>query len=285
MSTSHASTSSAEGTADDAEQTAADWRSTIARVGLTGRALLYTVFGIFAIDVATGGGGAETTEGALEGFAGSTYGRLLLLGLCVGLVALVAWKALQAAAGDPVEGSEPTDRAEYAMKGLVYAAVLASAASVLIANWGSSSGQSSGGGSSKQEATATVLDWPGGQFLVIAAGLGIVGFGLSQLWTDAWKGGFMQRIDTSTVSKEAGDVIETGGRAGYVAKGVTTVIVGGFLAVAGWQHDSSDTTGLSGAISELGGSGWGGALLWVVSIGMFGFAAFSLVEAALRRAS
>jgi hypothetical protein len=278
MSTSHAPTSSARGTA-------ADWRSTVARVGLTGRALLYLVFGIFAIDVATGGRGAETTEGALEGFAGSTYGKLLLSALCAGLVALVAWKALQAAAGDPVEGSEATDRAEYAVKGVVYAAVLAAAVSVLIANWDSGSGQASGGGSSKQEATATVLEWPAGQFLVIAAGLGILGFGLSELWTDAWRGGFMRRIDASTLSDEAGHGVEIAGRSGYVAKGVTTVIIGGFLVVAGWQHDSSDTTGLSGAISELGGAGWGGALLWVVAIGMFAFAAFSLVEAALRRAS
>ena len=278
MSTSHASSSSAE-------RTAADWRSTIARVGLTGRALLYTVFGIFAIDVVTGGGGEETTEGALEGFAGSTYGRVLLLALCAGLVALVTWKALQAAAGDPVEGSEATDRAEYALKGLVYAAVLAAAASVLITNWGTKSGEASTGSSAKQEATATVLDWPAGRFLVIAVGLGILGFGLSQLWTDAWKATFMQRIDASTVSDEVEGGVEIAGRAGYVAKGVTTVIVGGFLVIAGWQHDSSDTTGLSGAISELGSSGWGGALLWVVAIGMFGFAVFSLVEAALRRAS
>jgi hypothetical protein len=267
-----------------AEAEAADWRSAVARVGLIGRALLYLVFGLFAVDVATGGGGSETTEGALERFAGGTYGKVLLIALCVGLVALVAWKVLQAAAGDPVEGSEVTDRAEFAIKGFVYAGILAAAVSVLIANWDSSSGQATGGGSSQQEATATVLDWPGGQFLVIAAGLGIVLSGLSELWLHAWKTKFMQRIDTSRLSQEAGEGIETAGRAGYVAKGVTTAIVGGFLVIAGWQHDSSDTTGLSGAISELGDAGWGGVLLWVVAIGMFGFAAFSLVEAALRRA-
>ncbi len=268
-----------------AERTAADGRSTVARIGLVGRAILYLVFGLFAIDVVTGGGGADTTEGALERFAGSGYGKALLIALCIGLVALVVWKGLQAAAGDPVEGSEATDRAEFAIKAVVYAGVLIAAVSVLAANWESSSGQASSGSSSQQEATATVLDWPGGQFLVIAVGLGIVGYGLSQLWTDAYKAGFMQRIDKSKVSDEAESGIEAAGRAGYVAKGVTTTIVGGFLVIAGWQHDSSDTTGLSGAISELGDSGWGNVLLWVVAIGMFGFAAFSLVEAALRRAS
>ena len=183
-----------------------------------------------------------------------------------------------------MEGSEATARAEYAIKAVGYLAVLVAAVSVLIAKWDSSSGQASGGGSSKQEATATVLDWPGGQFLVIAVGLGILVDALSQLWTDAWQAGFTQRIDASRLSDETGHGIEIAGRAGYVAKGVTTAIVGAFLVIAGWQHDSSDTTGLSGAISELGDSGWGGALLWVVAIGMFGSAAFSLVEAALRRA-
>jgi hypothetical protein len=267
------------------ERSASDWRSTTARVGLAGRALLYFVFGLFAVDVALdSGGGAETTTGALERVAGSAPGRLMLIALCVGLVALVTWKALQSAAGDPVEGSEATDRAEYAIRAVGYGAVLVAAVSVLVANWDSPSGRASGG-NSEQQATATVLEWPGGQFLAIAAGLGIVVFALSQLWVDAWRGEFMQRIATSPLSAAAEHGVDVAGRLGYVAKGVTTAIVGVFLVIVGWQHDPSDTTGLSGAISELGESGWGGAVLWVVAIGMFGFALVSLAEAKLRRAT
>lgn len=269
-------------TASSAERTAANRRSDVARIGLVGRALLYVVFGLFAIDVAVGSGGASSTQGAFEQFADRPYGKVLLLALCIGLVALVVWKALQTVAGDPVEGSDPKDRANSALKTVIYGAALFAAVSVLIANWSSASG--SAGSDTKQQATATVLDWPAGQFLVIAAGIGIIGFGLAQLWTDAWQGEFMERIDTSSVAPNTQHSVEVVGRAGYLAKGVTTVLIGIFLLSAGWQHDPDDTTGLSGALTELGDSGRGTVLLWIVAIGMLGFAAFSLVEAKLRRA-
>ena len=267
-----------------AERTAADWRANVARVGLAGRGVLYFVLGLFAVDVATGGVRTDTTEGAFQRFADSTYGKVLLLVLCLGLAALVAWKLLQAAAGDPVEGSDAVDRVGYAIKAVAYVALLAAAVSVLVDNWNSNTGQESGGSDSKQEATATVLDWPAGQFLVIVVGLGIIAFGLVQAWTDVWQAGFMDRIDPTRLSNASERGVEVAGRAGYLAKVVTTVMIGGFLAVAGWHLDPDDTTGLSGAVSELGDSGWGGAVLWAVAIGMFGFAAFSIVEAILRRA-
>ncbi len=248
--------------------------------------MLYAIFGLLAIDIAQGSGGASTTQGAIERIAGDGYGRFLLIALCIGLLALVVWKALQAIAGDPVEGTEATDRAEFAIKGVVYAGALIAAVTVLIANWSSSStSQSGSGGDTKQQATATVLEWPAGQFLVIAAGLGIIAFGFYELWSHTIEGGFMDRIDTSSVSEEAGHTIDVAGRVGYAAKGATTALVGVFLVIAGWQHDPDDTTGLSGALTELGDAAWGSVLLWIVAVGMFGYAAFSLVEARFRRAS
>lgn len=78
--------------------------------------------------------------------------------LAVGLVALVLWKASQAVAGDPVDGSEATDRAKYAVKAFLYAGSAATAVTILIANWssGSSGSSSSDGGSrrGKQKAAA-----------------------------------------------------------------------------------------------------------------------------------
>lgn len=260
----------------------------MARTGLVGRAMLYAVFGVLALDIANGGGGSSTTQGAIERIASETFGRIMLIALCLGLLALVVWKALQAIAGDPVEGSEATDRAEHAIKGVVYAGVLVAAVTVLAANWssGSGGGGSGGGqgGSTEQQATATVLEWPGGQFLVIVLGLGIIGFGAYELYAHAMNTEFMSRLALDGPASGARNGVELAGRIGYGAKGVTTGIVGAFFVIAGLQHDPDEATGLSGALRELGDSGWGTIVLWIVAVGMFGFAAFSLVEAKYRRA-
>jgi hypothetical protein len=270
-----------------AQATAADWRSSVARIGLVGKALLYAMFGLLAIDVATGGSGSSSTAGAIERVAGGSTGQVLLIGLCIGLAALVAWKALQAIAGDPVEGSDTSDRAKFAAKGVVYAGALVAAVSVLIANWngGSSSSGSSSGGSTESEATATVLDWPAGQVLVIAAGFGIMAFGLYELYQHTVRATFMERLDVGGRPESAQHAVEVAGRAGYGASGFTTVVIGVFFVIAGVNHDPNEATGLSGALQELGDTGWGQWLLWLVGLGLLGYAAFSLVEAALRRST
>jgi hypothetical protein len=248
------------------------------------------MFGLLAIDVATGGNGSSSTAGAIERIMGDGPARYLLIGLCIGLLALVAWKVLQAIAGDPVEGSEATDRAKYVGKAAVYTGALVAAIAVLIANWssgaasaGGASAGSGSGGDTKKQATATVLGWPGGQVLVIAAGFGIVGFGLYELYRHTIEADFMQRLDLGGRPESAEHTVEMTGRAGYGASASTTVVVGLFLVIAGVNHDPSEATGLSGALQELGDTTWGTWLLWAIGIGLLGYAAFSLVEAALRR--
>lgn len=271
--------------AGQGRETAADVRSSVARVGLVGRAMLYGVFGLLAIDIARGGGdGASSTQGAIESVVGQSYGQILLILLVIGLVALVVWKVTQAIAGDPVEGSETSDRVKFAIKAGVYAAAAAAAIAVLAANWGSSSGsssQSGGGGGTKQETTATVLEWPGGRFIVIAVGLGVLAYAGYEFYKYAVNAEFMQRL--RSVDDSTDKVIETAGRAGYGAKGIITAIVGVFFVGAGVQHDPSEAKGISGALQELADESWGTALLWVIGIGLILFALFTLVEAWLRR--
>lgn len=273
--------------ASSAETRATDWRSIVDRVGLAGRALLYAVFGLLAIDIARGNSGEASTQGAVERIAGDGYGRVLLVALCIGLLALVARTITQALAGDPVEGSEATDRAEFAAKSLVYAGAFIASVSVLAANWASSSASSGGSqsGGAKQEATAIVLEWPGGQLLVIAGGAGIIAFGLYEMWAHTFGAQFMQRLAAGSMPDGAERPVEIAGRTGYGAKGLTTVIVGGFLVIAGWQHEPGETTGLSGALSELGDTTWAGPLLWAIAAGLIGYAAFSAAEATYRRSS
>ena len=265
-----------------AQSSAGSARSSVARPGLIGRSLFYLLFGLLALDLAFGSG--EESQGAVERVASAPFGRFLLIGLAVALVALVVWKVLQAVAGDPGEGSETTDRMKYALKAVTYGGLAATSVTVLIANWESGSSSESGGSSdSEQQATATVLEWPAGQWLVVLGGLAIVGFAVYELYTHAYGSEFMSRLATSGMDDSTRRAVEWSGRAGYAAKAAITAVIGIFLVVAGIRHDPDETEGLSGALRELSDTGWGTALLAFVGVGLFLFAAFSLVEATYRR--
>ena len=280
--------SSSTGAASDAVATttsaAAEARSTIARLALVGKAMLHGIFALLAINIATNSGSATTT-GAIENLARDRYGQFLLIALTAGLLALVAWKALQAIAGDPVDGSDLTDRATYGLTGASYATVAVAAVTVLVANWGGPTSPASGGGNGKEEATATVLAWPGGQWLVVAGGLLIAGFGAYELYRNTVRAAFLERLDTSSLDPNVERSVEIAGRSGYAVRSVTTILVGCFLVVAGVQHDPDETKGLSGVLQELAATPWGGALLWMTAIGLFLYGLFTLAEAKLRRST
>ena len=259
-------------------------RSSMARPGLIGRGVFYLLFGILALDLAFGS--TDSSQGAVERVAGAPLGRFLLIGVTVALVALVVWKVLQAVVGDPVEGNEVTDRAKSALKALAYAGLAVTSITVLIANW--TSGSSSSGGSSdssetERQATATVLEWPVGQWLVILGGLGIVGFSIYEAYKYVLHAEFLGRLDTSSLDSSTRQGVEWSGRLGYAGKSAITAVVGIFLVIAGVQHDPQETEGLSGALRSLADSSWGTALLVFVGVGLFLFAAFSFVEAVYRR--
>lgn len=74
------------------------------------------------------------------------------------------------------------------------------------------------------------------------------------------------------------DAFEVCGRIGYATKGVVYLIVGGLAAAAAWGA-GGETTGSKGAIQTIAEQPFGQAMLWVVAVGLFGYAIWRLVEA------
>ena len=259
-------------------------RSSIGRPGLIGRGVFYLLFALLAFDLAIGS--SDESEGAVERVAGAPFGRFLLIAVVVVLVALVAWKLMQAIVGDPVEGSDPSDRVKYALKAVAYGTLATSSVALLVANWSSGrSASTTSSGNSKQEVTSTVLEWPAGRWLVVGAGLAFIAFALYELYEYAIESRFMSRLDQSLLDGSSRDAVEWTGRIGYAGKAAITAVVGIFLVIAGWQHDPDDATGLSGALRDLRESSWGPTLVLIVGAGLLLFAVFSFVEAAYRRST
>ena len=258
-----------------------DWKETIGRLGLVGKGALYTVVGVLAVQLAAGNASRDTTKsGAIEWIAAQPFGKFLLVGLTACLFALAAWRLLDAAVGDPVEGSEASDRAKFAVKGLLYLSLAVGALSTTIANW-SGGGSSAGGSTSgRQQATATVLGWPAGRWIVAAAGLAVIAYALYVFKLHAIDERFLQRLTVS-----ADSAVAKLGRLGYAARSVVFLVIGYFLFQAGLTYQAGTTKGLSGALQEISGKGWGQWLLWAVALGLFSYGLFTLAESRCRRAA
>ena len=270
----------AHGTTTQARNAAnGDWKETMGRVGLVGRGVMYAVIGMLAIQLALGNASEEASNsGAIEWIAQQPLGKFLLVALTISLFCLAAWRLLDAAVGDPVEGDEASDRAEYAIKGVVYAALAVGALSATIANWSGNGGSGGGSGDSQnQQATATVLEWPAGQWIVTAIGLGIIGYAIYMFKKHVMDEEFLQRLSTSK------DWVEKLGRGGYAARSAIFLVIGWFLTQAGLTHEAGETKGLSGALQEISGQSWGQLLLLAVAVGLLAFGLFSLAEAKYRR--
>lgn len=263
-----------------------DWKDTLGRVGLVGKGVLFAVIGVLAIQLATGDAAQQTSyNGAIEWVADQPFGKFLLVALTVSLFALAAWRLLDALLGDPVEGSEASDRAKFAVKGVLYLGLAIASLSATIANWTGSegsgpSGGTTGGGGGQQQATATVLEWPGGRWLVVAAGLAVIAYAAYVVKKHTVDQEFTERLERGRDSWVA-----TLGRYGYLARSAVYVAVGWFLIQAGLTYDPNDAKGLSGTLQELSGEGWGRLLLWGIALGLLAYGAFNVAEAKYRRAA
>ncbi len=66
-------------------------------------------------------------------------------------------------------------------------------------------------------------------------------------------------------------------RAGYTARGIVYILVGALAMLAAWHGGQAE--GTKGALSSLTGKTWGMALLWVIGIGFFCYAAWRVIAA------
>ena len=152
----------------------------LARIGLIAYGVVHLLVAWLALQLAWFGGGGESADqsGAMSTVAESPVGKPLLWVIAVGLIALAAWQAaevLRWRSGWSASGKTRTKALRKSGNALVKAAIYIALA-VLAIRFATGSGQSSS--QSQQETTAGVLGWPGGQFIVGAAGLILIGSGV-----------------------------------------------------------------------------------------------------------
>ena len=260
------------------------WYAVVARTGLVAKGISFGLVGALALKLALGSGGKATSrQGALQTLAHHSFGKIVLIALALGFAAYALWRFIQAYAERPdsEDGTAKVwgKRAGYVGRGLIYAGLTYSTLRIVAG---------SGGGQSQDQkahkSTAMVLGWPGGRWLVGAAGLCLIGAalwnlyrGLSKKFEDKWR---VARLSPSVRRWGA-----RAGVAGHVARFVVFGLIGIFVTKAAIDYKPSDAIGLDGALQKLAHASYGPWLLGLTAAGLVAYGIYCLVDAGLRDVS
>lgn len=270
--------------ASAATQRAAEstWVDGLARYGLVAKGLSYGLVGVLAglLAAGRGGGQAASREGALEVFAGKSYGKVLLVALGLGFIAYALWRLVQAIFDRDDEGAGAkgiAKRVGYVGRAVVYGA-LAWGAFALLDGTGNDESQTG----EARRTTAQVLDWPGGRWLVGLGGFVFIGVGIfngyravTQKFEEKWKSGEMSGFE-----RRWGPRLSS---VGLLARFVVFSLIGAFLVKAAYEYDSQEAIGLDGALRKIVQASYGPVLLGIVAAGLLCYALFCFFEARYRR--
>jgi hypothetical protein len=122
------------------------------------------------------------------------------------------------------------------------------------------------------------MDVTGGQLLVGLVALVIIGYGAFQIYR-AWTEDFAEKLDAEGRSGTTGTAYIAFGKAGYTARGIAFLVVGGLFGYAAITHDASKSGGLDQALFEVLDQPFGPILLCLLGVGLACYGVFTLARA------
>lgn len=256
-----------------------------ARAGLTARGVIYLLVGALALQIAFGGSSEQADrQGALAEIAEKPLGSVMLWALGIGLVGMALWRLSEAAFGAAgPDGRKWTKRLASAARFVFYGFV---AYSVLTFAAGEESGGGgSGGGSSDEQSrdvTARALELPGGQWLVGAAGVGVIVAGV-WIGVRALMRSYHKHLRFGEMSRRTRRAVDVTGVVGGVARGLVFAVAGVFAVHAAIEYEPDKAKGLDDTLRSFAEAPAGPALLACVAAGLVLFGLFSFAMARWRR--
>lgn len=256
-----------------------------ARAGLTARGTIYLLVGALALQIAFGGSSEQADrQGALAEIAEKPLGSVMLWALGIGLVGMALWRLSEAAFGAAgPDGGKVTKRLASAARFVFYSFV---AYSVLAFAAGEESGGGgSGGGSGDEQSrdvTARVLELPGGQWLMGAAGVGVIVAGV-WIGVRALMRSYHKHLRLGEMSRRTRRAVDVTGVAGGVARGLVFAVAGVFALRAAIEYEPDRAKGLDDTLRSFADAPAGSALLACVAAGLVLFGLFSFAMARWRR--
>jgi hypothetical protein len=253
----------------------------LARAGFAALGVVYLLVAALAIQVAVGVGGRTTDpRGALQTLVTAPFGRFLLGAIAIGLIGYALWRFVVAIKAP--EGESTPRRVASAFTGAAYASMALFAGHLATPRVPTAGGGGGGAEGRMDSTTGWLMAQPFGRWLVVLAGLAVIGWGCYQAY-NAWRGKTSEPLDYGAMQPRERTWVERFGRAGLAAFAGVSLLIGGFLVVAGLAARPNEARGLGGALASLAAQPGGDLLLALLAIGLAGYGAYNLMVAKYRR--
>lgn len=242
------------------------------RLGYAARGALYVVMGVLAFRIAVGTTGGQATDltGSLVFLIGNPLGKVVLIVLVIGLAAYAVWGFVRAIY-DPLhrgrDASGIMARLGFVSSALSYAAIALFGLGVLL-------GSGAAAGDSTQKTVTTLLVHPFGGPLTIMVGLVAFGIGIGQ-FVEAYRATFAADLKSAEMSGSARKVVIGLGRFGMAARGVSFLVIGWLVIMAGIHDNAAYARGFGGAFLFLLNEPFGKVLVAVVALGFIALGLYS----------
>jgi hypothetical protein len=253
----------------------------LARAGYAAKGVVYLLIGGLALMAAAGYGGTTTgSRGALHTLLDKPYGVAMLALVAIGLAGYSLWCFVRAILDPERKGSDArgiAKRAWHFGKGVVHAALV-----VAVIGMMRGTGGTGGGDERAKDWTAWLMSFPLGIWLVGATGVGVILFGLRQIYR-AWHVDVDEPLDLGRMGVSAHKWTSRFSRFGMAARGVVFGVIGAFLFMAARHANPAEARGVGGALEALRRQPSGAALLAAVALGLVAYGCFQFILARYRR--
>lgn len=265
----------------DAPTPLAPWLRWVGHIGYVAEGLVYVLLGAFALMAALEPSQQPNGyKGALAKLAAAPFGDALLALLALGLAAFVLLQVVLGLLDPEHRGERRTVRRRamrlgYLLNGRLHSFLVGEAVWRLLGLGGAADG-----GHSQAVWTARAMALPLGRWMTAATGAGIALFGVLQCYLAASR----TKIDSADLSqtKLRGLIIALG-TFGFLARGVLFGLIGAFLIDAARRYNTTDATGIAGALSVLKRQEYGHWLLGVVAAGLICYGLFQILKEPYRK--
>lgn len=269
--------SAGEDAAESAERVASSRPFRLgARGGLVANGLIHLLVAWLAVRVAFGDRERADQGGALQAVAAEPFGRLLLWLVTIGFAAVVIWRLREALVGFRYV----TSSGQRTQKRLFSAAQVAVFTVLTVL-----AGRVAGGsppGNAGQSGSARLLQVPGGRWLLVAIGAGVLITGAVMAYR-GWQKAFLEDVDLGGAHPVAKVLAERLGQFGAVAKAVAVMIIGVLVGIAALTSQPARAQGMDVALKTLAAQPFGPVLLVVVALGLASYGLFCFFDARYHR--
>jgi hypothetical protein len=252
------------------------WVERFVRFGLISKGVVYCLIGVIAFLAA----GDLTREKASKREAfrfiyDQPYGQVLVAIIALGIFGFVVLRFFQSVKDIDNKGENTKgvfSRIGYAISGLVYLGLALYAAKLVLEG-------RTGDDGSHTFIVSRLLSRGWGPWAIGIAGLGIIANGIYQIYK-ALSGAFMKRV--MVIRGELENLVKKAGVVGYFSRGIVLVIIGYLVLHAALTSNPNDAKGTEGAFAFIENT-FGGVLMGVIALGLFGYGLFMFVKARFQR--